>query len=77
METGPLINAGGGRRVGATGSVSCVDGEPAHWEKKMPRPGGDQESTFEYAEFEGLWVSDDSKELLFILLGVIIELKIV
>lgn len=59
------------------GSVSWVDGEPARWEKKTLRPGGEQESTFEYAEFEGLWVSDDSKELLFILLGLRIELKTV
>lgn len=75
--TSPLFNAAGGRRGGAMGSVSWVDGEPAPWEKKMLGPGGDQESTLEYAELEGLWVSDDSKQLLFILLGLIIELKIV
>lgn len=37
--------------------------------------GGGAESSFEYAEFEGLWVLDDFKELLFILLGIKIELK--
>lgn len=67
--TGPLTNADGERGEKPRGMVA------PHWDGKILGGGGGAESSFEYAEFEGLWVLDDFKELLFILLGIKIELK--
>lgn len=70
---GHLINAEGERREEATGSVSWVDGGHIHWDQKTPEEERGVERSFEYVEFEHLWVLGGLQDLLFILLGLIIE----
>lgn len=48
--------------------VAALIGTRRPWRRRE-----EEERSFEYIEFECLWVLDDFKDLLFILLGLLIE----